>query len=139
MAVETRYISVETGGDGDILDLTQDIQNQINGSEINDGVVTIFTPSATSGITTLEFEPGCVEDLQRLFNEIIPPEKNYAHNLRWGDGNGHSHLRAGIIKPSLTVPIVEGKMTLGTWQSIILVDFDNRPRERQLVLQIMGE
>jgi len=139
MAVETRYISVETGGDGDILDLTQDIQNQINGSEINDGVVTIFTPSATSGITTLEFEPGCVEDLQRLFNEIIPPEKNYAHNKRWGDGNGHSHARAGLIKPSLTVPIVEGKMTLGTWQSIILVDFDNRPRERQLVLQIMGE
>ena len=139
MAVETRYISVETGGDGDILDLTQDIENQINGSEINDGVVTIFTPSATSGITTLEFEPGCVEDLQRLFNEIIPPEKNYAHNQRWGDGNGHSHARAGLIKPSLTVPIVEGKMTLGTWQSIILVDFDNRPRERQLVLQIMGE
>ena len=139
MAVETRYISVETGGNGDILDLTQDIQNQINGSEINDGVVTIFTPSATSGITTLEFEPGCVEDLQRLFNEIIPPEKNYAHNQRWGDGNGHSHARAGLIKPSLTVPIVEGKLTLGTWQSIILVDFDNRPRERQLVLQIMGE
>jgi secondary thiamine-phosphate synthase enzyme len=139
MAVETRYISVETGGDGDILDLTQDIQNQIIGSEINDGVVTIFTPSATSGITTLEFEPGCVEDLQRLFNEIIPPEKNYAHNQRWGDGNGHSHARAGLIKPSLTVPIVEGKLTLGTWQSIILVDFDNRPRERQLVLQIMGE
>lgn len=139
MAVETRYIPVETGGDGDILDLTQDIQNQINSSGINDGVVTIFTPSATSGITTLEFEPGCVKDLQRLFNEIIPPEKDYAHNQRWGDGNGHSHTRAGLIKPSLTVPIVEGKMTLGTWQSIILVDFDNRPRERQLVLQIMGE
>ncbi len=139
MAVETRYIPVETGGDGDILDLTQDIQNQINSSGINDGVVTIFTPSATSGITTLEFEPGCVKDLQRLFNEIIPPERDYAHNQRWGDGNGHSHTRAGLIKPSLTVPIVEGKMTLGTWQSIILVDFDNRPRERQLVLQIMGE
>ncbi len=139
MAVETRYIPVETGGDGDILELTQDIQNQINSSGINDGVVTIFTPSATSGITTLEFEPGCVEDLQRLFNEIIPPEQNYAHNQRWGDGNGHSHIRAGLIKPSLTVPIVEGKMTLGTWQSIILVDFDNRPRERNLVVQIMGE
>ncbi|MFV1950106.1 MAG: secondary thiamine-phosphate synthase enzyme YjbQ, partial [Anaerolineales bacterium] len=125
MAVETRYIPVETGGDGDILDLTQDIQNQINSSGINDGVVTIFTPSATSGITTLEFEPGCVKDLQRLFNEIIPPERDYAHNQRWGDGNGHSHTRAGLIKPSLTVPIVEGKMTLGTWQSIILVDFDN--------------
>ncbi len=139
MAVETRYIPVETGGDGDILELTQDIQNQINSSGINDGVVTIFTPSATSGITTLEFEPGCVEDLQRLFNEIISPEKNYAHNQRWGDGNGHSHIRAGLIKPSLTVPIVEGKMTLGTWQSIILVDFDNRPRKRNLVVQIMGE
>ncbi len=139
MAVETRYIPVETVGDGDILDLTQDIQNQINSSGINDGVVTIFTPSATSGITTLEFEPGCVKDLQRLFNEIIPPEKDYAHNQRWGDGNGHSHTRAGLIKPSLTVPIVEGKMTLGTWQSIILVDFDNRPRERKMVVQIMGE
>jgi secondary thiamine-phosphate synthase enzyme len=139
MVVETRYISVETGGDGDILDLTQDIQNQIRISGINDGVATIFTPSATSGITTLEFEPGCVEDLQRLFNEILPPEHNYAHNQRWGDGNGHSHARAGLIKPSLTVPIVEGKLTLGTWQSIILLDFDNRPRERRLVVQIMGE
>ena len=139
MAVETRYISVETGGNGDILDLTHDIQDQITSSGINNGVAIIFTPSATSGITTLEYEPGCVKDLQRLFNEIIPPEQNYAHNQRWGDGNGHSHTRAGLIKPSLTVPIVKGKMTFGTWQSIILVDFDNKPRGRKLVVQIMGE
>jgi secondary thiamine-phosphate synthase enzyme len=80
-----------------------------------------------------------VKDLKRLFDEIIPSEKDYDHNLRWGDGNGHSHTRAALLKPSLTIPIVNGKMTLGRWQSIVLVDFDNRPRSRRLVLQIMGE
>ena len=139
MVVVTRYIPIETGGDGEILDLTQSVQDHINSSGIYDGIVTIFTPSATSGITTLEFEPGCVKDFQRLFDEIIPPEQEYTHNLRWGDGNGHSPVRAGLIKPSLTVPITDGKMTLGIWQSIVLVDFDNRSRERKLVLKIIGE
>ncbi len=122
-----------------MLNITDAVQNCVADSELGDGVVTIFTPSATSGITTLEYESGCVQDLQRLFDEIIDPKRDYAHNLRWGDGNGHSHARAALVKPSLTVPFCEGMMTLGTWQSIVLVDFDNSPRQRKLVIQIMGE
>jgi len=139
MDVRTAYLPVETSGNGDILDLTKAVEDSINSSGILNGTATIFTPSATSGITTLEFEPGCVKDLQRVFDEIIPLDREYAHNLRWGDGNGHSHARAALVKPSLTIPIVDGKMTLGTWQSIVLIDFDNRQRSRKVVLQIMGE
>ncbi len=139
MTVATKHVSLETEGNGDVINISDAVQNCIAESGIGAGVVTIFTPSATSGLTTLEYESGCVEDLQRLFDEIIPEDRAYAHNLRWGDGNGHSHARAALVKPSLTVPICEGVMTLGTWQSIVLVDFDNRPRQRKLVVQIMGE
>jgi secondary thiamine-phosphate synthase enzyme len=139
MTVFTKYISLETEGNCDVLNITDSVQKCITDSGLGDGVVTIFTPSATSGITTLEFESGCIQDLQRLFEEILPLDKPYAHNLRWGDGNGYSHARAALMKPSLTVPVCDGVMTLGTWQSIVLVDFDNRPRERKLVVQIMGE
>jgi secondary thiamine-phosphate synthase enzyme len=139
MAVETKSIKVQTSGNGDTLDITSDVQNQITNCDLISGIVTIFTPSATSGITTLEFEPGCVEDLQRVFNEILPPDREYAHNKRWGDGNGHSHARAALLKPSLTIPFVDKNLTLGTWQQIILVDFDTRQRQRKLVIQILGE
>jgi secondary thiamine-phosphate synthase enzyme len=139
MSVITRTISLKTAGNGDVADITASVRGCVSESDVVSGLVTVFTPSATSGISTLEFEPGCVSDLQRLFDEIIPVEKEYAHNQRWGDGNGHSHARAALTKPSLTVPIVNGELTLGTWQSIILVDFDNRPRNRELVVQIMGE
>lgn len=139
MAVVTKYIPLDTDGNGDVINITDAIQGCIADSGLRDGVVTVFTASATSGITTLEFESGCVQDLQRLFDEILPPEREYAHNLRWGDGNGHSHARAALVKPSLTVPFCEGVMTLGTWQSVVLVDFDNRPRQRKLVVQILGE
>ena len=139
MAVETKSIKVQTSGNGDTLDITSDVQNQITNCDLISGIVTIFTPSATSGITTLEFESGCVEDLQRVFNEILPPDREYAHNKRWGDGNGHSHARAALLKPSLTIPFVDKNLTLGTWQQIILVDFDTRQRQRKLVIQILGE
>ena len=139
MAVVTKYIPIDTEGNGDVINITDAVQNCIADSGVGDGVVTIFTPSATSGLTTLEYESGCIEDLQRLFDEILPLDRTYAHNLRWGDGNGHSHARAALVKPSLTVPICEGMMTLGTWQSIVLVDFDNRPRHRKLVVQITGD
>ena len=139
MPVVTKFISLETEGNGDILDLTAEISKCIADTDLMDGIATIFSPSATSGITTLEFEPGCVEDLKRLFDEIAAPNRIYAHNQLQGDGNGHSHVRAAIVKASFTVPIVDGKMTLGTWQSIILVDFDNRPRHRKLVVQVIGE
>ncbi len=139
MAIVTKYIPLETKGNGDVINITDAVQTSITDSGVGNGVVTIFTPSATSGLTTLEYESGCVEDLQRLFEEIIPSDREYAHNQRWGDGNGHSHVRAALVKPSLTIPICEGMMTLGTWQSIVLIDFDNRSRKRKLVVQIMGE
>jgi secondary thiamine-phosphate synthase enzyme len=139
MAVVTKYIPLVTEGNGDVLNLTDSVQACLAESGLGNGVVTIFPPSATSGLTTLEYESGCIEDLQRLFDEILPSDKAYAHNLRWGDGNGHSHARAAVLKPSLTVPFCQGIMTLGTWQSIVLVDFDNRSRQRKLVVQIMGE
>lgn len=139
MTVDTKYIEMQTSGNGDILDITSEVQSIISDCNLESGIVTIFTPSATSGLTTLEFEPGCVEDLNRVFNEILPPNRDYAHNRRWGDGNGHSHARAALLKPSLTVPFVENKLTLGTWQQIVLVDFDTRHRQRKLVVQILGE
>ncbi len=139
MAVVTKYIPLDTKGNGDVINITEAVQISIAGSGVGNGVVTIFTPSATSGLTTLEYESGCVEDLQRLFEEILPSDREYAHNQRWGDGNGHSHVRAALVKPSLTIPICDGLMTLGTWQSIVLIDFDNRSRKRKLVVQIMGE
>jgi secondary thiamine-phosphate synthase enzyme len=101
--------------------------------------VTVFCPSSTSALTTIEFESGALSDLSRLFDEIVDPRREYKHNLRWHDGNGHSHVRAALLGPSLTVPFVEGRLTLGTWQQILYVDFDTRSRHRTLVVQIMGE
>jgi len=99
----------------------------------------VFSPSATSGLTTIEYESGCISDLRRLFDEIIDPGRHYAHNARWGDGNGHSHIRAALLGASFSVPFLNGRLTLGTWQQIIFVDFDNRPRRRELVVQMIGD
>jgi secondary thiamine-phosphate synthase enzyme len=101
--------------------------------------VIVFCPSSTSALTTIEFESGCISDLCRLFDEIVDPTRPYAHNARWGDGNGHAHVRAALLGPSLTVPFSSGRMTLGTWQQIVFVDFDNRPRKRELIVQFIGE
>ena len=139
MAVVTKFIPLETNGNGDVINLTDAVDECIQDSGLSNGTATIFAPSATSGITTLEFESGAVQDLQRLFNEIAASDRTYAHNMRWGDGNGHSHVRAALLKPSLVVPFCAGKMALGTWQSIVFVDFDNRSRQRKLIVQIMGE
>ena len=132
-------IQFNTKGDGHIMDITEQVTLQISRSGVKDGIVTLFTPSATSALTTIEYESGAVHDLQQLFNRIAPPELEYRHNLRWRDGNGHSHVRAALLGPSLTIPFVEGQMTLGTWQQIIFVDFDNRARSRSVVIQIIGE
>lgn len=139
MTVETTYIKLQTKGNGDVVDITSQVQTSVSDCGLENGIVSIFTPSATSAITTLEFEPGCVEDLQRVFDDIISPSQHYAHNQRWGDGNGHSHARAALLKPSLTVPFVAKELALGTWQQIILVDFDNRHRQRKLVVQLLGD
>jgi secondary thiamine-phosphate synthase enzyme len=103
------------------------------------GIVTVFCPSSTSALTTIEYEPGCLNDLRRLFDEILSPNREYAHNARWGDGNGYSHARAALLGASLTIPFVDGSLTLGTWQQVIYVDFDTHPRQRELVVQIIGE
>jgi len=139
MSVETRSISVQTQGHADILNITDQVQKEVQSSGLRDGIVTIFTPSSTSAISTVEYESGCVKDLKRLFDEILPPDREYAHNAKWGDGNGHSHARAALMKASFTVPFVDQSLTLGTWQQIIFLDFDNRSRNRELVIQIVGE
>jgi secondary thiamine-phosphate synthase enzyme len=139
MMVETGTIRLNSGGDGDILDITGQVATQVRATGLRDGTVTIFTPSATSALTTIEYESGCLHDLRRLFDELVDPNRHYAHNARWGDGNGHSHVRAALLGPSLTIPFVDGQLTLGTWQQVVFVDFDNRPRQRELVVQVMGE
>ena len=137
--IVSKRIQFQTQGNGHILDITDHISRNLRDSGLKSGVITLFTPSSTSGLTTIEYESGAVHDLQQLFDRIAPPNLEYRHNLRWGDGNGHAHARHALLGPSLTIPFVDGQMTLGTWQQIIFVDFDNRARSRTLVLQIMGE
>ncbi|MGD2207182.1 MAG: secondary thiamine-phosphate synthase enzyme YjbQ [Anaerolineae bacterium] len=137
--VTTRRIKFHTQGNGHILNITDEVAREIRSTGLRDGIVTVFTPSSTSALTTIEFESGAVHDLQQLFDRIAPPDIDYRHNLRWGDGNGHSHVRHALLGSSLTIPFVDGQMTLGTWQQIVFVDFDNRDRSRSLVIQIMGE
>ncbi len=139
MPVKTININLNTKGNADILDITDQVSRAVVESNLSDGVVTVFTPSATSGLTTIEYESGCISDLRRLFDEIIDPGRHYAHNARWGDGNGHSHIRAALLGASFSVPFVNCRLTLGTWQQIIFVDFDNRSRRRELVVQMIGE
>ena len=139
MSVKTFSLQLQTRGNGDIKDITDAVAQQVLASELKNGTVTIFTPSATSALTTIEYESGCISDLQRLFDEIVDPSREYAHNARWHDGNGHSHVRAALLGASLSVPFVGQRLTLGTWQQIIFVDFDNKSRQRELVLQIIGE
>ena len=139
MTIKTFSISLDTRGNAEMLDITSKIASAVHESGLNDGLVTIFCPSSTSALTTIEYEDGCLKDLRRLFDEILPGDREYAHNARWGDGNGHSHVRAALLGPSLSVPFVDGQLTLGTWQQVTYVDFDTRPRSRRLVVQIIGE
>ena len=139
MAVTTISLTIHSQGNTDIQDISGAVENAVAQSNIKDGTVTVFCPSSTSGVTTIEYESGCLSDLRRLFNEIIDPRQAYAHNARWGDGNGHSHVRAALLGASLTIPFVEGRLTLGTWQQVVYVNFDVRPRQRELVVQVMGE
>jgi len=139
MTIKTESIQLQTRGNADVHDITNQVARAVQNTGLQDGTVTIFCPSSTSALTTLEYESGCISDLRRLFDEIANPDRHYAHNARWGDGNGHSHVRAALLGPSLTVPFVNGRLTLGTWQQIIYVDFDNRSRRRDLVAQVIGE
>jgi secondary thiamine-phosphate synthase enzyme len=136
--ITTRYLELSTQGNTDIIDITPGVEQLIAESGIQSGLVCLFTPSATSAFTTIEYESGALSDLRRALEDLAPHDGNYDHNLRWGDGNGHSHLRAALMKPSLSVPIVDNQPTLGTWQQIVFLDFDVRPRNRRLVVQILG-
>jgi secondary thiamine-phosphate synthase enzyme len=137
--VVNRRIKLKTRGNGHVVDITHDVQRELLDSGLRDGIVTLFTSSSTSALTTIEYESGVVYDLQQLFDRVAPLDIDYRHNLRWGDGNGHAHVRHALLGPSLTIPFVDGRMTLGTWQQIVFVDFDNRARSRALVVQILGE
>lgn len=139
MSVHSGEIVVQTRGDGDMVDLTEQVRNHVRASGLGGGLVTVFVVGSTAGITTIEYEPGLVSDLSRAMEGVAPSGVAYEHDRRWGDGNGHSHVRASVLGPSVTVPLVDGKLSLGTWQQVVLVDFDTRPRTRTIVVQAMGE
>ncbi len=137
--VVTREITLNTRGECDIIDITPAIEQEVAKAGMAKGVVTIFVAGSTAGLTTIEFESGVLADLQGMWERIVPKDITYAHDRRWGDGNGYSHVRASLLGASLTVPFSNNRLMVGTWQQIVLIDFDNRPRSRQLILQIMGE
>ena len=139
MSVITKHLKFATQGHTDIIDITEKVARCVEESELRQGTVTVFVPGATGGITTVEYESGLIKDLKGAFERLASEKIEYAHNLRWKDGNGYSHVRASLLGPSLTVPFVKGSLQLGTWQQIIFIDFDNRPRNRELLVQIMGE
>jgi secondary thiamine-phosphate synthase enzyme len=139
MNVQTYPIRLSTNGQTDVRDITAAVQEVVDRSGLKAGTATVFCPSSTSALTTIEYEPGCVSDFKRMFEELLPASREYAHNATWDDGNGHSHLRASLLGPSLTVPFTGARLTLGTWQQIIYVDFDIRPRNRELIVQLIGE
>jgi len=138
MTVGTHTITISSKGDLDAHNITDQVANLIQMSALSNGTVTLFTPSSTSGITTIEFEQGCLSDLKRLFEELADPNRHYAHNERWHDGNGHAHVCAAILGPSITIPFIGKQLTLGIWQQIVFVDFDNKPRQREIIAQIIG-
>jgi secondary thiamine-phosphate synthase enzyme len=139
VTIQTHRIAVSSRAEGATLDITEDVRAAVTESGITAGTATVFVPGSTGGVTTIEFEPGCVEDLGACLERLAPRGVDCAHEAAWHDGNGHSHVRAALLGPSLTVPVVDGGLTLGTWQQIVFVDFDNRPRRRELIVQVVGE
>lgn len=139
MTVLTDNISIKTKGEVDIINLTDEIEGVVENSRLSKGIVTIFVPGSTGALTTIEYEPGLLEDLPAAFERLAPRDIIYEHEKRWHDGNGHSHVRASILGPSLTVPFNDSKLILGTWQQIVFIELDVRSRSRNIVLQIIGE
>jgi len=139
MTVITKKIKLNTKGDTDIIDITDRVQEELSKTALTLGVATVFVPGSTAGLTTVEYEPGLIADLKTYLEKIAPKSGAYQHNLRWHDGNGYAHIRASLLGPSISVPFIKGRLPLGTWQQIILIDFDNRPRSRELIVQLLGE
>jgi secondary thiamine-phosphate synthase enzyme len=139
MALVTDTVSVSTRGDSEMIDLTERVQEVVRRHGFAEGAALVFVSGSTAGLTTVEYEPGLIEDLPDAFERIAPRDRRYKHEETWHDGNGHSHVRASLLGPSLTVPFRSGRLLLGTWQQIVLLDFDNRPRRRDVVVQLTGE
>jgi secondary thiamine-phosphate synthase enzyme len=139
MTVINTRIHVQTRGNCDFTDITEQVARKVEDSGVEDGTVTLFVPGSTAGLTTIEYERGALSDLENLWERLVPTNIPYLHNERWADDNGYSHMRASLLGASLVVPFVNKRLTLGTWQQIILADFDNRPRSRNIILQIIGE
>ncbi len=135
----TKEISLQTKGNCDVIDITPQVEKQVAEANMNSGTVTLFVAGSTAGVSTIEFESGVVSDFKKMWERNVPQDITYEHDRRWGDGNGYSHVRASLLGASLVVPFNEKRLMLGTWQQIVLVDFDNRQRSRQIILQIMGE
>ncbi len=139
MTVITKTITLDTNGNCDMIDITPEVSHEVSHSSLSNGIVTVFVSGSTAGVTTIEFESGLVSDFKSAWERTVPKDISYQHDRRWGDGNGYSHVRASLQGPSLTVPFSNKKLALGTWQQIVVIDFDNRPRSRKVVIQLLGE
>ena len=137
--VKLEYIQLNTQGRNEMMDITGQLRNIVGQSEITNGSVLVFVPGATGALSTIEYEPGLIEDWPGLMEKLIPEQQVYAHNETWHDGNGHSHLRATLVGPSLTIPFENRELILGTWQQVIFLEFDNKPHRRRIAVQLMGE
>ena len=137
--IATKRFRVQTKGHTNVIDITSQIAEEVGSEGVALGLVTVFVSGSTAAVTTIEYEPGLIADIKGFWQRLIPEGVPYEHDRAWGDGNGFSHLRSSLLGPSLVVPVVDGKLALGTWQQIVLIDFDNRPRSREVIVQIMGE
>jgi|SRR4030042_1465291 secondary thiamine-phosphate synthase enzyme len=139
MAAANGTIRLKTSARDEIIDITGKVQEVVSESRLKSGLACVFVAGSTAAVTTVEYEPGLVADMHEALDRLYPKDKDYEHHQRWGDGNGHSHLRASMVGPSLTVPVVDGQLLLGTWQQIVFMEFDNKPRTREITVQIVGE
>ena len=139
MKIITKQLNLKTQGTGDLINITEDIQEALEKSGLKQGAVTVFVIGSTAAITTLEYEPGLISDMKELYEKLVSSTKSYTHDETWGDANGFSHLRAALQGPSLAIPFNSGRLTLGTWQQIVLAEFDTRSRQRKIILQFIGE
>lgn len=134
-----KKIKLKTKGNPDLINITQEIADILGGSNLKNGSLTVFVVGSTAAITTFEYEPGVIKDITELYDKLVPFKRSYHHDATWGDANGFSHLRAALQGPALTIPFVDAKLALGTWQQVVLAEFDNRPRQRELAVQLTGE
>jgi secondary thiamine-phosphate synthase enzyme len=139
MKVLSETIQIHSAGEGDIIDITAQLSNVVKESKIKNGIVTVFASGSTAAITTIEYERGLIHDFPEMLSRLVPKNIEYKHDNTWHDGNGHSHVRSSLIGPSITIPIIHSKLTLGTWQQVVLLEMDTRSRNRTVILQILGE